>query len=75
MKQAIYAVLSKTAGYRKAAQLYGVPQTTLERHVAKIRKGELSFNSTPGFKPVFSKEEEEELVNYIKEMEKRLFVG
>lgn len=74
MKQAIDAVLSKSAGYRKAALLYGVPQTTLERHVAKIRKGELSLNSTPGnFKPVFSKQEEDELVRYIKEMEKRLF--
>ncbi|GBP18008.1 hypothetical protein EVAR_16953_1 [Eumeta japonica] len=40
MKQAIEAVLSKSAGYRKAAQLHGVPQTTLERHVLKIRKGE-----------------------------------
>lgn len=28
MKQAIDAVLSKTAGYRKAAHLYNVPQTT-----------------------------------------------
>lgn len=74
MKQAIDAVLSKTAGCRKAAHLYSVPQTTLERHVAKIRKGELSLDSTPGnFKPVFSKQEEEELVKYIIEMEKRLF--
>ncbi|XP_037977944.1 MFS-type transporter clz9 isoform X2 [Plutella xylostella] len=74
MKKAIDAVLSKTAGYRKAAHLYGVPQTTLERHVAKIRKGELSLEATPGnFKPVFSKHEEEELVTYVIEMEKRLF--
>ncbi|CAG5020839.1 unnamed protein product [Parnassius apollo] len=74
MKQAIDAVLSKTVGYRKAANLYSVPQTTLERHVAKIRKGELSLDSTPSnFKPVFSKQEEEELVKYIIEMEKRLF--
>ncbi|GBP74569.1 hypothetical protein EVAR_59504_1 [Eumeta japonica] len=41
--------------------------TTLERHVAKIRKGEVSLNSTPGnFKPIFSKEEEEELVSWEK---------
>ncbi|CAG9562808.1 unnamed protein product [Danaus chrysippus] len=74
MKHAIDAVLSKSAGYRKAAQMHGVPQTTLERHVAKIRKGEVSLNSTPGnFKPVFSKQEEEELVRYVKDMEKRLF--
>ncbi|GBP08843.1 hypothetical protein EVAR_78245_1 [Eumeta japonica] len=75
MKQAIESVLSKSAGYRKAAQLHGVPQTTLERHVTKIRKGEVSLNSTPGnFKPIFSKEEEEELVRYVKDMEKRLSV-
>ncbi|CAK1590376.1 unnamed protein product [Parnassius mnemosyne] len=74
MKQAVDAVLSKTAGYRKAAHLYSVPQTTLERHDAKIRKGELSLDSTPGnFKPVFSKQEEEELVRYIIEMEESLF--
>ncbi|XP_059061706.1 tigger transposable element-derived protein 6-like [Achroia grisella] len=74
MKQPIDAVLSKTAGYRKAAHLYSVPQTTLKRHVAKIRKGELSLDSTLGnFKPVFSEKEEEELVSYIIEMEKRLF--
>ncbi|CAG4989066.1 unnamed protein product [Parnassius apollo] len=75
MKQAIDAVLSKTAGYRKAAHLSRVPHTTLERHVvAKIRKSELSHDSTPGnFKPVFSKQEEEKLVRYIIEMEKRLF--
>ncbi|CAH1979162.1 unnamed protein product [Acanthoscelides obtectus] len=35
MKQAIDAVLSKTIGYRKGFQLYGVPQTTLERYVVK----------------------------------------
>ncbi|CAH1956803.1 unnamed protein product [Acanthoscelides obtectus] len=74
MKQAIVAVLSKTMGYRKASQLYGVPQTTLERYVVKTRKSEVSLNSTPGnFKPVFSKKEEDELVRYIKEMKKRLF--
>ncbi|CAH1963196.1 unnamed protein product [Acanthoscelides obtectus] len=73
-KQAIDAALSKTIGHRKASQLYGVPQTTLERYVVKTRKGEVSLNSTPGnFKPVFSKKEEDELVRYIKEMEKRLF--
>lgn len=74
MKHAIDAVLSKSAGYRKAALLHGVPQTTLERHVAKIKKGELSLDSAPGnFKPVFTKQEEEELVGYVKDMEKRLF--
>ncbi|KAK9871778.1 hypothetical protein WA026_014233 [Henosepilachna vigintioctopunctata] len=74
MKHAIVAVLGKSAGYRKAAQLHGVPQTTLERHVAKIRKGEVSLYSAPGnFKPVFSKQEEEELVRYQKDMDKRFF--
>ncbi|CAK1593073.1 unnamed protein product [Parnassius mnemosyne] len=47
MKQAIDAVLSKTAAYRKAAHLYSMPQTTLERHIAKIRKSKLSLDSTP----------------------------
>lgn len=74
MKRAIDAVLSKSAGYRKAAQLHGIPQTTLERYVAKMRKGEVSLNSGSGnFRPVFSKQEEEELIRYVKDVEKRLF--
>lgn len=73
MKRAIDVVLSKSAGYRKAAQLHGIPQTTLERYVAKIRKGEVSLNSGSGnFTPVFSKQEEE-LIRYVKDMLKRLF--
>ncbi|CAG9561000.1 unnamed protein product [Danaus chrysippus] len=47
IKQAIDAVLSKTVGYRKSAQLYNIPQTTLERYIAKIRKGEVRLYSTP----------------------------
>lgn len=40
MKAAIDKVLSKESGYRKAALKYGVPQTTLERYVKKIKQGE-----------------------------------
>ncbi|CAG9560999.1 unnamed protein product [Danaus chrysippus] len=47
MKQAIDAVLSKTVGCSKSARLYNIPQTTLERYVAKIRKGEVRLDSTP----------------------------
>ena len=39
MKTAIDKVLSKDIGYRKAASGYGVPQTTLERYVKRMKEG------------------------------------
>ncbi|CAG9561001.1 unnamed protein product [Danaus chrysippus] len=47
MKQAIDAVLSKAVGCRKSSRLYNIPQTTLERYIVKIRKGEVRLDSTP----------------------------
>lgn len=75
MKNAVEKVLSSEMGYRKAALEYKVPQTTLERHVKAIRiKGEMKLDLPLGpIKTVFSYEEENELVKYLKEMEARLF--
>lgn len=39
MKKAVEDVLAKKSGYRKAAATYGVPQTTLERYVNKVKQG------------------------------------
>ncbi|XP_023312376.1 uncharacterized protein LOC111692555 [Anoplophora glabripennis] len=75
MKQAVEKVLNKEMGYRKAALQYSVPQTTLERHVNAIKtKGEMNLDLPLGpITTVFSKKEENELVEYLKEMEARLF--
>lgn len=40
MLQAVLAVFNREMGYKKAAQQFNVPQTTLERYVAKKRQGE-----------------------------------
>lgn len=75
MKAAIDKVLSKKLGYRKAALEHGIPQTTLERYVKKIKRGEEIIVGLPlgPRKSVFSQKEEQELAEYIKHMEERLF--
>lgn len=75
MEQAISVVLKKEMGYKKAAQQFAVPQTTLERYVKKKRENtEFVIDKTNGkFKCVFNKQQELELVGYLKSMEKRLF--
>lgn len=49
MKKAVEDILAKKAGFRKAASNYGVPQTTLERYVNKIKQGrEIMFGKPLG---------------------------
>ena len=38
MQQAILSVVNGNQGYKKAAETYCVPQTTLERRTTKFRK-------------------------------------
>lgn len=75
MKEAVSQVLSRKMGYKKAANQFGVPQTTLERYVKKVKQGgEVSFGLPLGpIKTVFSEQEEREMVSYLKYMEERLF--
>lgn len=75
MKAAIDEVLSKNSGYRKAALEHNIPQTTLERYVKKIKRGEEITVGLPlgPMKSVFSQNEEKELAEYVKHMEERLF--
>lgn len=75
MKKAVEDVLAKKSGFRKAASLYSVPQTTLERYVNKVKQGkEVTFGEPLGpIKKVFSEEEEGEIETYLKDMEARLF--
>lgn len=78
MSNAVDSILNGQMGYRRAAQSYGVPQTTLERRIKEFRtldddiprqiKKPLGPKTT-----VFSNEEELQLVAYLKKMEARLF--
>ncbi|KAJ8980866.1 hypothetical protein NQ317_008925 [Molorchus minor] len=57
MRQAVEEVLEGRMGYLKASKVFGVPRTTLEARVKKVKKGV----------------QEEQLVQHILSMEARLF--
>lgn len=75
MHMAMEAVLNNSMGYYKASNQFNVPQTTLERHVAKKRKNpEYNLKKTLGpFTCVFNEEQENELVKYLTIMESQMF--
>ncbi|XP_044750601.1 uncharacterized protein LOC123310947 [Coccinella septempunctata] len=77
MKLAIQEVLDGKKGYKSASKAYNVPQTTLERKVNQARKRENGVQNVKvplgPITTVFSEEEEQILVDYLKEMEGRLF--
>lgn len=76
MLQAVLAVVNGEMGYKKAAQQFNVPQTTLERYVAKKKQDPENFkiDKTAGkFGCIFTQEQELELVRYLTDMEARLF--
>ncbi|KAJ8974978.1 hypothetical protein NQ317_013486 [Molorchus minor] len=58
-------------GYLKASKVFGVPRTTLEARVKK--REDLAKKGLGYHKPVFSPEQEEQLVQHILSMEARLF--
>lgn len=71
MQAAVDAVVEGAMGYFKAATKFGVPQSTLERHVKLRRENPtLQVKKTLGkYKCVFSEEQENELVDYLKNLE------
>lgn len=78
MRQAVEEVLEGRLGYLKASKEYGVPRTTIEARVKKIKQGALNREDSAKkglgrHKPVFSPAQEKELVEYILCMESRLF--
>nr|XP_047141474.1 MFS-type transporter clz9-like [Hydra vulgaris] len=77
MQQAVLSVINGDHGYKKAAAMYGVPQTTLERRVAKFKKNpnieDACKKTLDAFKTIFTWEKEAELVQYVRQMEKMLF--
>lgn len=75
MNMAVEAVLSSQMGLLKAATQYNVPRSSLERYVKKSKDNpDYKIDKSDGkFKNVFTPEQEEELVSYLKMMESRLF--
>lgn len=78
MELAIIEVMSGRMGYKKASKAFNVPQSTLEDRIRKARTKDLTpaQAATKGMgscTTVFSKDQEEELVNHILMMESRLF--
>ncbi|KAB0804261.1 hypothetical protein PPYR_01231 [Photinus pyralis] len=78
MHLAVEEVLEGRMGYLKASKEYGVPRSTIEARVKKVKRGVLNRedSSKKGLgrhKPVFTLAQEEELVEHILSMEARLF--
>lgn len=77
MKKAIEVVLKGEMGYMLAAKSFSVPQTTLERKVKKARENENRIENVKvplgPILPVFSQKEEDELMDYLLDMEIRFF--
>lgn len=77
MKQAIQKLKNKEMGFRKASEIYGVPKTTLKRRFDRYKETDdldKAVEKKLGrFDQVFNKEQERELVSYLKDMESRLY--
>lgn len=73
--KACSAVLKNEMGYKKVAQQFAVPQTTLEQYVKKKKENfDFLINKTSGkYKCIFNEQQELELVDYLKSIEKRIF--
>ncbi|XP_053376521.1 uncharacterized protein LOC128547554 [Mercenaria mercenaria] len=65
MIRAIAAIKSRRMSIRKAAKSHGIPKSTLERRV----NGKVQIDAPPTRPPVFTEEQESQLVEYILEME------
>ncbi|KAJ8975956.1 hypothetical protein NQ317_011924 [Molorchus minor] len=77
MKQAIEKVFTGVMGLRKASDAYNVPKTTLKRRVQFYRRNQDISKATVKkmgrFNTIFTKQQEEELATYVKDMESRFF--
>ncbi|XP_072395378.1 uncharacterized protein [Diabrotica undecimpunctata] len=75
MHEAVQLVIDGFMGYKKAAEQFNIPQTTLERYVKKKRNNsEYKIQKTLGrYKCIFSIEQEAELAVYLTTVEAQLF--
>ncbi|KAJ8950064.1 hypothetical protein NQ314_008070 [Rhamnusium bicolor] len=71
MQGAVQEVINGSMGYKKAANQFKVPQTTLERYIKKTRNNpEYSVKKTLGiYRCVFSEDQETQLVDYLTKLE------
>ncbi|XP_022166412.1 tigger transposable element-derived protein 6-like [Myzus persicae] len=78
MKMAVLAVVERSLTYDAASIRYEVPRSTLQDRVNKVKKGKLNvqqcgLKALGHYQKVFSIEQENVLVQYLKDMESRLF--
>ncbi|XP_072400424.1 uncharacterized protein [Diabrotica undecimpunctata] len=75
MHEAVQLVIDGFMGYKKAAEQFNIPQTTLEHYVKKKRNNsEYKIQKTLGrYKCIFSIEQEAELAVYLTTVEAQLF--
>ncbi|KAK9730991.1 Tc5 transposase DNA-binding domain [Popillia japonica] len=77
MNGAINEVMEGGMGYLKASRAFGIPQSTLEDRVKKVRSGksveDASQKGLGRCQPVFSAALEDELVSHVLTLENRLF--
>lgn len=78
MAGAIREVLDGTMGFQKAAKSYGVPKSTLERKVKKVKVNNYSPQAAAAkklgrYETVFTLDQEKELVKHVLLLEERLF--
>lgn len=75
MELAVDAVIKNEMGYKKASASYSVPRATLQRYVKKKLRNEFAVvdKSVGKFHPVFTAEQELEIVSQVIEMQRRLF--
>lgn len=77
MTGAIREVLDSKMGFLKAAKLYGIPKTTLERKVKKARTNNYTSQDAAAkkgrFETVFTMDQEKYLVDHVLFLEDRLF--
>ena len=64
--QTAVAAVDKGMPYRQAAEMYGVPKSTVHDHLS----GKIALGARPGLDPYLSIEEEEELASFLIETAK-----
>lgn len=75
LKRAVDAVIKKEMGLKKASAQFNVPKTTIRSYVQKkLKDDNVELKKSLGYYvPVFSSAQETEFVEYLQEMEARLF--
>lgn len=72
LSAAMDAVREGGCSVKESAENYGIPRQTLARHLQSPEQ-DAKTNGMGRFKTVFSREQEEELVHHVLEMEKRFY--